>query len=114
MIEDYRAPRLRFDQFEFDTRTGELRKNEQKIRLQDQPAKLLTLLVTHAGELITRVDIQKSLWNDGEFVEFEHAINTAIKKVREALSDDPERPRFVETLPKLGYRFTATVEEISA
>src|SRR5262245_22263316 len=105
MIEHYQAPRLRFDQFEFDTRTGELRKNEQKIRLQDQPAKLLTLLVTHPGELITRVDIQKSLWNDDEFVEFEHAINTAIKKVREALGDDPAAPRLIETLPRKGYRF---------
>src|SRR5215468_8910385 len=106
--------KIRFDAFEFDPGTGELLKNGLPIRLQGQPARLLALLAGRPGDLITRADIQKELWPDGRFVEFEHAINTAIKKVREALEDDPERPRFVETLPKLGYRFTATVEEISA
>ena len=102
--------KLRFDAFEFDPGTGELLKKGQAIRLQGQPARLLALLVGRPGELITRADIQKELWPDGRFVEFEHAINTAVKKVREALEDDPENPRFVETLPKLGYRFLATVE----
>jgi cholera toxin transcriptional activator len=112
MIQDYRPSRLRFEQFELDTRTGELRKNGEKIRLQDQPTKLLTLLATHPGELITRVDIQQALWADGEFVEYEHAINTAIKKVREALEDDPAKPRLIETLPRKGYRFLARVEDM--
>jgi len=112
MIQDYSPSRLRFEQFELNTRTGELRKSGEKIRLQDQPAKLLTLLATHPGELITRVDIQKALWADGEFVEYEHAINTAIKKVREALDDDPAKPRLIETLPRKGYRFVAKVESI--
>jgi DNA-binding winged helix-turn-helix (wHTH) protein len=102
--------KIRFDAFQFDPGTGELLKNGQPIRLQGQPARLLALLAGRPGELITRADIQKELWPDGRFVEFEHAINTAVKKVREALEDDPENPRFVETLPKLGYRFLATVQ----
>src|SRR5262249_42718101 len=102
--------KIRFDVFEFDPGTGELFKNGQPIRLQGQPARLLGILTGRPGELITRADIQKELWPDGRFVEFEHAINTAVKKVREALEDDPEDPRFIETLPKLGYRFLATVQ----
>jgi DNA-binding winged helix-turn-helix (wHTH) protein len=103
--------KIRFEAFEFDPGTGELLKNGQPIRLQGQPARLLALLAGRPGELITRADIQKELWPDGRFVEFEHAINTAVKKVREALDDDPENPRFVETLPKLGYRFLVTVQQ---
>src|SRR5215471_6758339 len=103
--------KIRFEAFEFDLVTGELLKNGHPIRLQGQPARVLGLLASRPGELITRADIQKELWPDGRFVEFEHAINTAVKKVREALEDDPENPRFVETLPKLGYRFLATVQQ---
>jgi hypothetical protein len=73
---------------------------------------MLGLLASRPGELITRAEIQKELWPDGRFVEFEHAINTVIKKVREALGDDPNNPRFLETLPKLGYRFIAPLEVI--
>ena len=102
--------KIRFEAFEFDPVTGELLKNGHPIRLQGQPARVLGLLASRPGELITRADIQKELWPDGRFVEFEHAINTAVKKVREALQDDPETPRFVETLPKLGYRFIAAVQ----
>jgi DNA-binding winged helix-turn-helix (wHTH) protein len=102
--------RLHFGEFEFDIETGELRKNDTRIRLQDQPAKLLALLATHPGQLVTRTDIQKALWGENQFVEFEHAINTAIKKVREALEEDPENPRLIETLPRKGYRFIAPVE----
>src|SRR5215831_12572129 len=105
--------KIRFDAFEFDPGTGELLKNGLPIRLQGQPARLLALLAGRPGDLITRADIQKELWPDGRFVEFEHAINTAVKKVREALEDDPENPRFVETLPKLGYRFLVTVQQNS-
>jgi cholera toxin transcriptional activator len=104
--------RIRFETFEFDLSTGELLKNGQSIRLQGQPARLLGLLLSRPGELVTRAEIQKALWPDGRFVEFEHAINTAMKKVREALDDDPDAPRFIETLPKLGYRFTAAVREM--
>jgi cholera toxin transcriptional activator len=104
--------RIRFETFEFCPSTGELLKNGQSIRLQGQPARLLGLLLSRPGELVTRSEIQKALWPDGRFVEFEHAINTAMKKVREALDDDPDAPRFIETLPKLGYRFTAAVREM--
>src|SRR6266850_696596 len=112
MTEFQQDRRVRFEAFEFDLSTGELQKNGRSIRLQGQPARLLGLLLSRPGELVPRAEIQKALWPDGRFVEFEHAINTAIKKVREALEDDPENPRFVQTLPKLGYRFTAAVEEM--
>jgi DNA-binding winged helix-turn-helix (wHTH) protein len=112
MAQDNRPARLRFASFELDVRTGELRKNDQRIRLQDQPAKLLVLLAGRPGELVTRSDIQKALWGEDRFVEFEHAINTAIKKIREALGDDHGEPKIIETLPRKGYRFIATVEEV--
>ncbi|HLH32561.1 MAG TPA: winged helix-turn-helix domain-containing protein, partial [Terriglobia bacterium] len=93
--------KIRFDAFELHLLTGELLKNGRPVRLQGQPARVLGLLASRPGEVITRADIQKELWPDGRFVEFEHAINTAVKKVREALDDDPDQPRFVETLPKV-------------
>ena len=102
--------RVRFESFELDLDTAELRKNGRRIRLQDQPGRLLTLLASRAGELVTRAEIQKTLWEEGRFVEFDHAVNTAIKKVREALDDDPENPRIIETLPRKGYRFIAPVQ----
>jgi DNA-binding winged helix-turn-helix (wHTH) protein len=101
---------LRFAAFELDVRTYELRKNGRKVPLQDQPARLLTILATRRGELVTRTEIQKALWAEDEFVEFEHGINTAIRKIREALEDSKEQPRLIETLPKKGYRFLAVVE----
>ena len=106
------ATKLRFGAFDLDIRTVELQKNGHKIKLQEQPARLLLHLASHPGELITRDDIQNVLWPNGLVVEFEHAINTDIKKIREALEDDPKQPRFVETLPKKGYRFIADVEEV--
>src|SRR4051812_35422557 len=109
MTQIQRHKRIRFEGFEFDLSTGELFKGGQCVRLQGQPARLLNLLVTRAGEVVTRLEIQQALWPDGRFVEFEHAINTAVKKVREALDDDPDDPKFVQTLPKVGYRFTASV-----
>jgi DNA-binding winged helix-turn-helix (wHTH) protein len=109
MLEHQQDSKFRFDGFEFDLSTGELQKDGRSIPLQGQPARLLGLLASRPGELVTRADIQKALWPDGRFVEYEHAINTAIKKVREALDDDPENPRYIQTLPKLGYRFLATV-----
>jgi Tol biopolymer transport system component/DNA-binding winged helix-turn-helix (wHTH) protein len=78
--------------------------------LQDQPARLLALLASRPGELVTRTEIQKALWEDDRIVEFDTAVNTAIKKVREALDDDPENPKLIETLPRKGYRFIAVVE----
>lgn len=102
--------RLRFESFELDLRTRELLKDGRPVRLQDQPAKLLALLASRPGELVTRAEIEKALWGDDEFVEFEHGINTAMRKIREALGDDLGKPRFIETLPRKGYRFIAPVE----
>ena len=106
--------RVRFESFELDCTTGELFKDGSRLKLQDQPARLLILLVSRAGTLVTRDEIQEALWEDGQFVEFEHAINVAIKKIREALNDDPLKPRMLETLPRKGYRFIAPVEALSA
>ncbi len=105
---------LRFESFELNIRTGELRKDGHLIKLQDQPMKMLILLATRAGELVSRTEIQKALWSETEFVEVEHGINTAVRKVREALGDDPDRPRFIETLPRKGYRFSAPVDNRAA
>src|SRR5262245_37684999 len=104
------ARRIRFESFELDLDTAELLKNGRRVRLQDQPARLLALLASRPGELVSRSEIQKTLWEEGQFVEFDHAVNTAIKKVREALDDDPENPKIIETLPRKGYRFIAPVE----
>jgi len=104
--------RIRFETFELDFSTGELFKDGRRLKLQEQPSRLLILLVTRAGKLVTRNEIQEALWEDGQFVEFEHAINVAVKKIREALEDDPIMPRLIETLPRKGYRFIAAVEEI--
>src|SRR5688572_25488743 len=105
-----KSRRVRFESFELDLDTSELQKNGRRVRLQDQPGRLLALLAGRPGELVTRTEIQKTLWEEGRFVEFDHAVNTAIKKVREALEDDPEKPRIIETLPRKGYRFIAPVE----
>src|SRR5688572_13916291 len=102
--------RLRFGLFELDLSTAELLKNGRRVRLQDQPARLLILLASRPGELVTRTEIQTTLWEEGRFVEFDHAVNTAIKKVREALDDDSENPKIIETLPRKGYRFIAAIE----
>ena len=103
---------LRFEAFELDLTTYELRKEGKRIRLQNQPAKLLAMLAMRKGELVTREEIEKALWKEDEFVEFEHGINTAISRIRDALEGDREQPRMVETLPRLGYRFLANVEKV--
>lgn len=104
--------RIRFDTFELNLHTGELHKQSRRIRLQDQPARLLILLASRPGELVTRDEIHQALWKDGEFVEFEHAVNTAVRKIRVALEDNAEQPRIIETLPKKGYRFIASIESL--
>ncbi len=101
---------VRFDVFEVDLRSGELRKPGSKIRLQDKPLQILTLLLEHPGDVVTREELQKRLWTGGIIVDFEHGINTAVKRLREALGDDAEHPRFIETLPRHGYRFIAPVD----
>ena len=106
--------RLRFEGFDLDLRTRELRKQGRVVKLQDQPLRLLTLLANRAGTLVMRAEIEKELWEEDTVVEFEHSINTAMRKIREALEEDPEKPRFVETLPRKGYRFIAQVEAVGA
>lgn len=103
---------FRFGTFEADEHTGELRKQGRRLPLQGQPLQVLLLLLGHAGELVSRSEIQQCLWADGTFVDFDHGLNTAINKIREALSDSASSPRFVETLAKRGYRFIAQVEMV--
>jgi DNA-binding winged helix-turn-helix (wHTH) protein len=99
----------RFGPFEFDERTGELRRGAFPIKLQEQPARVLILLLLNKGDLVTREQMRGHLWPDDTFVDFEQGLNTAIKKLREALEDSAERPNYIETLPKKGYRFIAAV-----
>jgi len=99
-----------FGIFEVDLRAAELRKPGSKTRLQDKPLQILTLLLEHPGEVVTREELQKRLWPDGIVVDFEHSINTAVMRLREALGDVAEHPRYIETLPRHGYRFIAPVD----
>jgi len=107
--EQQHRPTFHFGLFELNPQTGELRKHGVKLKLQDQPLQILTLLVERAGEVITREDIQKRLWPENTYVDFDNAINSAIRKLRDALGDSPNNPRFIETLARRGYRFIAPV-----
>ncbi len=100
----------RFGLFELDLSAGELRKSGVKLRLQGQPFQVLALLLEHAGEVVTREELQQKLWPSDTFVDFDHSLNTAINKVREALGDSASTPRYVETLARRGYRFIAPVQ----
>jgi TolB-like protein/DNA-binding winged helix-turn-helix (wHTH) protein/Tfp pilus assembly protein PilF len=105
---------FRFDTFEFDRRALELRRGGAKIKLEGQPLRILSMLVERPGELVTREDLRKQLWPGNTIVDFEHSINAAMKRLREALGDSAEAPRFIETLPRRGYRFRQQVESIGA
>ena len=100
---------VRFGSFEADLQEGELTKTGGRIRLQDQPFRILALLLEHPGELVTREEIRQKLWSHNTFVEFDAALNTAVRKLREALNDSADNPRFLETVPRRGYRFVAPV-----
>jgi TolB-like protein/DNA-binding winged helix-turn-helix (wHTH) protein/Flp pilus assembly protein TadD len=104
---------IRFGVYEVDLRNSELRKQGRKIRLQEQPCRILAILLEQPGEVVTREELRKRLWSDDTFVDFDHSLNTAIMRLREALSDSSENPRFIETLPRHGYRFIAPVEELT-
>jgi cholera toxin transcriptional activator len=104
---------FRFSIFEADLRTGELRRNGAKVRLQEQPFQVLTLLLSRPRDLVTRDEMVRHIWPEGTFVDYDHSLNTAINRLREVLNDSAATPRFIETLPKRGYRFLADVEEIS-
>ncbi len=101
---------LRFGVYEADLRSGELRKNGSKIRLQEQPFQVLAMLLEHPGDVVTREELRQKLWPADTFVDFDHSLNTAINKLREALGDSASNPRFVETLARRGYRFIAPVQ----
>jgi len=110
MPEDHQVSgRLCFGLFELDLRAGELRKHGLRIRLQEQPFQVLVMLLEHHGEVVTREELQKRLWPADTFVDFDHGLNKAISKIREALGDSAESPRFVETVARRGYRFLAEV-----
>jgi len=106
------AGRLRFGIFEADLHTGELRKRGVRIRLQQQPFQVLGVLLARPGELVTRDELQAKLWTSDTFVDFDHGLNKAINKIRDALGDSAESPRFVETVARRGYRFIADVETV--
>lgn len=105
---------LRFDTFELDLRAGELHKRGVKLRLQGQPVQLLAILLQSAGNLVTREELRSQLWPADTFVDFDHSLHNAIGRIREVLGDSPEIPRYIETLPRRGYRFIAPVEEVQA
>jgi TolB-like protein/DNA-binding winged helix-turn-helix (wHTH) protein/tetratricopeptide (TPR) repeat protein len=106
--------KARFGPYEVDFRAGELLKNGRKIRLQDQPLQVLAMLLEKPGEVITREELRQKLWLTDTFVDFDHGINKAINRLREALNDSADSPRFIETLPRHGYRFIAPVDDGAA
>ena len=105
---------IRFSTFEVDLHTGELRQRGQKVKLQEQPLHVLAALLERPGELVTREDLQKKLWPADTFVDFDHSLNAAIRRLRDALGDSAEKPRFVETVARRGYRFLAPLNGATA
>src|SRR5258708_26408471 len=105
--------RLSFGWFEVDLQSGELWKAGRKIKLQSQPFKVLVTLVEHPGEVVSREDLQLSVWGKDTVVDFDHSLGTGINKIREAMGDSADNPRFVETLARRGYRFIAPVKVLS-
>ena len=103
-------PLVRFANFEVDLRAGELRREGSKVRLQEQPFSLLTVLLESAGEVVTREELRKRLWSEDTFVDFDHRLAVAVSKLRDALRDSAEKPLFVETVGRRGYRFTGQLE----
>ncbi len=103
---------VRFGTFELDRSTGELRRGGQRVSLQDQPAQVLSLLVSRPGDVVTREELRRAMWSDDTFVEFDTGLNVAVNKIRQALGDSATSPRFVETVPKRGYRFLAEVHAV--
>jgi len=102
----------RFGLYEADAAAGELRRNGRKVKLQEQPFRVLLLLLERPGTLLTREEIRRALWSDDTFVDFDHSLNTVVNKLRDALDDAAANPRFVETLARRGYRFIAPVEVV--
>ena len=99
----------RFGVFELDASTGELRRNGALVKLREQPASILLLLLEHAGQMVTREQLRQNLWPSDTFVDFDHSLNAAVMKLREALGDSADKPLYIETIPRKGYRFVAPV-----
>lgn len=112
MTESGPVRRYRFGAFEADASTGELRRQGIRIKLNAQPFQVLLMLLERPGEVLTREEISRALWSDGTFVDYDHGVNSAVNRIREALGDTASSPRFVETLARRGYRFVAPVEGI--
>jgi len=112
MPKDAQGRRFRFGLYEVNESSGELRKNGDRLRLQEQPFQVLLMLLESPGEVISREELRERLWPADTFVDFDHSLNTAINKLREALGDTAGNPRFIETLPRRGYRFIAPVERL--
>ena len=102
--------RVRFGAFEFNLRAGELRKGARKILLREQPFQVLRMLVEQRGDVVTREEIKKGLWPNDTVVEFDHSIQTAISKLRRALGDSADHPRYIETVARRGYRLIPKIE----
>jgi TolB-like protein/DNA-binding winged helix-turn-helix (wHTH) protein len=102
---------VRFGDFELDLRAGELRRNGTKVKLQEQPLQVLAMLLEHPGAVVTRDELKRELWTDHTFVDFEHGLNAAVKRLRVALGDSADHPHYIETLPRHGYRFMLSIEE---
>jgi DNA-binding winged helix-turn-helix (wHTH) protein len=102
--------RLRFGEFEFNSETGELWQGTTAIRVQPQPARVLALLISQPGELVTREALQQHIWGEDTVVDFEQGLNWCIRRLREVLDDIPSEPRFIQTVPRRGYRFVTDVK----
>jgi len=113
-MQETKSVRVRIGNFELHLKSGELRSGERKIVLQEQPLQVLRILISADGEIVTRDEIQKTLWPHDTIVEFDHSINTAIKKLRRALGDSPETPKYIETIARRGYRLMVPVEPVES
>src|SRR5207245_8478191 len=105
---------LRFGDFEADFRTQELRKQGVRVKLPRQSFQILQKLLERPGELVTRDELHQALWPGDTFVDFDHGVNNSVKRIRDALGDSPDAPRYIETLPRLGYRFVGSIDELPA
>jgi DNA-binding winged helix-turn-helix (wHTH) protein len=105
-----RAP-IRFDPFELDLATGELRHRGKIVRLAPQPTRILSILASRTGHLVSREEIMAEVWGKDVFVDFEHGLNFCIRQIRNALGDEADHPHFIETVPRRGYRFIAPLKE---
>src|ERR1700684_2077837 len=107
----FAADRIRFDAFELDLVTGELRRRGRVVRLAPQPTRILAILASRSTHLVSREEIMAEVWGQDVFVGFEHGLNFCIRQIRNALGDEADHPRFIETVPRRGYRFIAPLKE---